>query len=141
VPRRTVLTLHLLSGNAEVADVILSGSCLFDVKHGDVRITGALNPGATVNLHIDAGNAMVSLPQTNAVHLDVATLHGAVSVRGISANTQHSGDGAALVADTRSLLAISPASGATLAIRVDSGDIVLSFTESEPASPRSAVGG
>jgi len=128
VPHQTLLSLHLQSGNAAVEGVTLSGSCVLEIQRGDVSLAGSLDPAAAVMLHVAAGNATVSLPQTNAIHVDAATLRGAVSVKGLSANTQHSGDGASLVADTRSLLAVSPASGATLSIRVDSGDIVLSFT-------------
>src|SRR5262249_55886325 len=128
VPHQTVLSLHLQSGNAAVEGVTLSGSCVLVVEHGDVSIAGSLDHAAAVTLHVAAGNATVSLPKTNAVHVDAATLRGVVSVKGLSANSQHSGDGASLVADTRSLLAISPTSGATLSIRVESGDIMLSFT-------------
>jgi hypothetical protein len=145
VPQQTLLSLHLQSGDAEVdgvqgslsaalengglrlSDVSLAGPCTMDLQRGDAWIAGSLNPAAEVTLHLASGNATISLPQTDAIHVDAATLRGAISVKGLTAATQHSGAGTSLFADTHSLLAVSPAQGALLAIRVDSGDILLSF--------------
>src|SRR5262249_46597017 len=145
VPRRSLLSLRLQSGDAEVegidgsltaglengdlrlSGVSLTGSCVLDVQRGNVSIAGSLDPAAAINLHVASGNAMVSFPPTNAVHVEAETLRGTVTVKGLSATTQRSGSGAVLVADSRTLLAVASKRGATLAIRVDSGDIVVSF--------------
>src|SRR5262249_15975260 len=55
VPPQTILSLHLQSGDAAVEGVILSGSCVVDVGHGNVWIAGSLYHAAPVHLQFPAG--------------------------------------------------------------------------------------
>ncbi len=116
-------------GDLRLNDVTFTAASVADLQQGSATISGALEDGASLDLHVAAGDATVSLPQNVPVHVDAATAAGNLSVSGWPVFPIHNGSSVTLLGDTRTTLTDPHApEGGALSIRVDTGNITLQFT-------------
>lgn len=120
------LYASLRQGDLRLSGVTLQDASTLDVGHGNVTLSAAFAPAATLSIHDAAGNVSATWPRDTALRLDASTAAGALTSAGLDATPQVRGNGSALA--TRTLPAVTTlttAAPASLTIRVDAGDITL----------------
>jgi hypothetical protein len=107
------------AGNLEAADATLEGLCRIGVNAGQVVLSGALAEGASVDIRVDAGRARITLPQATRARLDAFADVGHISISGWNIPVVRNITSATAAGE------LGAASGGTLKVRVNMGDITL----------------
>jgi hypothetical protein len=113
------ITANVSAGNLQASDVELADGSRIAVAAGQVTLQGSLQPGASVDIRVDAGRAKLTLPRTTATHLDAFTDVGAISITGWPIPVTRNVIAATATGD----LGAPPAG--RLTVRVNIGDITL----------------
>lgn len=77
-----VVRVDLSAGSLRLDDVTLGDGSSLHLNGGSVRFTGALAPGASANVLVNAGSVQLWLPTDTAAHLDAATDAGNIQITG-----------------------------------------------------------
>ena len=110
---------HVATGNARLRQVTLAEQSRLQVDAGKLELDGALIPGASLDVLVQAGQAALRLPVTTAAHLDASTNVGSIRVAGWPVPVRRRLVGASASGDLNG----EPAGA--LAIKVDVGSVDL----------------
>jgi hypothetical protein len=84
----TTLAATVNAGNLDAMDVTLRGGSDLALNAGNLTMDGALAPGATLDVRLNAGNARFTLPRDTPAQLDARTTVGQISVSGWQVRTE-----------------------------------------------------
>ncbi len=135
VPAQCRLRLEVDAGNVEINGVASEISGRVDagnltaravtfqersearVDAGNITIEGALGEAASLNVHVDAGSARLTLPQQTDATLDARVDAGSITVDGWNVEQKRE------LMSARARGALSPEARGELRVRVDAGTI------------------
>jgi DUF4097 and DUF4098 domain-containing protein YvlB len=115
-----LLKIKVNAGNLDIESgtTLLDGSRLV-TNAGNVTLSGAIAPEASVEAEVNAGTLRVWLPRATATYLDARTHAGNVEVSGWPVNSTRN------FASASATGALAPGAKGTLTLRSNAGNIVL----------------
>lgn len=114
------LVATMSAGNLELRDMVLDHASRVSLNAGNADLRVALQPDATLDLQVHAGNARLALPQDSATLLNARTSVGNITITGWPATINRSGAGAS----SEVYFKLNPLNHVNVA--VDTGNIVVS---------------
>jgi hypothetical protein len=76
------LTITTAAGDVNASGVTLRGASRIVATAGDVTLDGSLSEGASLDIHLSAGNVLLRLPSDTPAHLSAHVSVGSVAVSG-----------------------------------------------------------
>jgi hypothetical protein len=113
------LMTRVNAGSATLTGMTMAKGSSLSVNAGHLTVDGALQPGASLFMEVNAGSADVTLPQDTSAHLDASASAGSVHVNGWNIAVNH--DAANTVASGD----LNPNPTGTITIRVSAGSVSL----------------
>lgn len=117
------VTATITSGELNLTNVTLLDQSTLDVRDGAVTLTGTIGAAATAEVHIERGDATVSLTHGDPVSVNASTQRGDVALIGWDATPQRVGDGSSIAGVTRAQTLVPAAPPGSLFISVGAGNI------------------
>jgi hypothetical protein len=115
----------LNAGNLEVRGGRLEEHSEVECNAGNLLVAAALAPAATLEVHVNAGNARLRLPRATAAHFDARAHVGTIEVTGFPVNVTRR-----VVQQTASgTFGSNPQS--MVMVRVDAGNVVLEAVDED----------
>lgn len=118
-----VVNASVTSGNLQLSDMTLLGQSSLNVRDGDATVAGWVAPQANVQVHVQSGDASITLANGDLVKVSASTQHGDVTVEGWNAAPQHVGDGASVAGIVGAQTAPATAAAGTLLVSVGAGEV------------------
>jgi hypothetical protein len=116
------LDVRMDAGNLTLRDVTLQGDSSLRLSAGNLDFRGAIDPGATVDVSVDAGNATLRLPRATPTHLAARTSAGNIAVIGWPGGDAHARSNDTLALD------LNPQPTNTLTVQVSFGNVTVLAT-------------
>lgn len=115
-----IIQAEVNAGNLDVRETMLADGSRMAVHAGKVTVRSALQPGASVAITVNAGNADLRMPASTATTLDAHTTVGSLSVNGWPLQVRRQ----VVAQSAHGALGAEPSG--TLTIRVQAGNIAVS---------------
>ena len=114
------LTTQVNAGSVSLENMTMADGSALHVNAGSLSVDGALVPGASLLVEVNAGSADVTLPQNTSAHVNASASAGSVNVDGWNTITEtHNG------ADTTATGDLNPNPTSTITIHVNAGSASL----------------
>lgn len=115
------LTTQVNAGSVSLENMTMADGSALHVNAGSLSVDGALVPGASLLVEVNAGSADVTLPQNTSAHVNASATAGSVNVDGWNTITEtHNGP------DTTATGDLNPNPTGTITIHVNAGSASLS---------------
>lgn len=113
------LTAQVNAGAVTMDSMTMASGSSLHVNAGSLALNGALQPGASLLVEVNAGSADLTLPKGTSAHLEASASAGSLNINGWSVNESHNG------ANTTASGDLNPNPTGSITIHVSAGSATL----------------